>query len=304
MPETPPPTIAMSRTPDRPACPDELRLRQDALTARAPCPRRTSGAARPSGRRRCARRAPRSCRPRGPPAASPPCPPATSCGATACNGLSSSSISAFLGPYDGKRIADWGRRGAEIGCARARAPRHHRLPRGASSRASSGSRSSGSGSQPVPPAHGRPAARTRVEGKRVIGLRAPGQADRLRARGRPLPRLAPDDRRAAALEAARREAPGQDRARGLRLRRRHAAADRGQHEEARLAARRARRGRLCAAIDPGGLEVFDATLAAFARGARLARTTRSSARSPTRASSAASATPTPTRSCTAPRSRR
>ena len=59
-----------------------------------------------------------------------------------------------------------------------------------------------------------------------------------------------------------------------------------------------------AAHDPGGLDVLGATAAEFARGARPASGTRSSAPSRTRASSTASATPTRTRSCTAPGSRR
>ena len=54
-----------------------------------------------------------------------------------------------------------------------------------------------------------------------------------------------------------------------------------------------------AAFDPGGLELLDIDAASLRRRACGARTTRSSAPSPIRASSAASATPTPTRSCTA-----
>ena len=54
------------------------------------------------------------------------------------------------------------------------------------------------------------------------------------------------------------------------------------------------------ALDPGGIDVFASDLNRFAPRSRP-RTTRSNARSPIRASSAASATPTPTRFCT-PRS--
>ena len=58
-----------------------------------------------------------------------------------------------------------------------------------------------------------------------------------------------------------------------------------------------------AALDAGGIDVMAATREAFA--ARLSpRTTRSSAPSPIRASSAASAMRTRTRSCTAPACRR
>ena len=100
------------------------------------------------------------------------------------------------------------------------------------------------------------------------GRRAPRQAHRALARGRPLPRLPPDDRRAAALEEARRRDPGEARPRRLRLRERHAA------RSPRRARRSARRSTWCraprglAAHDPGGLEVLEADLAAFARGPR------------------------------------
>ena len=52
------------------------------------------------------------------------------------------------------------------------------------------------------------------------------------------------------------------------------------------------------ALDAGGIDVMTASLGRVRRAARRPRTTPSSARSPIRASSAASATPTPTRSCT------
>ena len=103
---------------------------------------------------------------------------------------------------------------------------------------------------------------------------------------------------------ARRQDPRQGRAGRVRLLVGHAAAD---------ARRRRRSGRRCtwragaaalAEHDRGGLEPLEIT-ARRVRARRCdARTTRSSARSPTRASSPASATPTPTRSCIAPSSRR
>ena len=85
-----------------------------------------------------------------------------------------------------------------------------------------------------------------------------------------LPGPPPDDRRPPALAAPRRaRPPGRITLAALRVRERHARAHRGRHEDAarRCTACRARpRSR---AFDPGGLEVLDATLAAFA--ARLTR---------------------------------
>ena len=97
-------------------------------------------------------------------------------------------------------------------------------------------------------------------------------------------------------------APGKSTARNalalLRVRRRHAGAHRSGQQAARVAARGAGPRRAGRRSTPGGIDVLAATREAFA--ARLSRrTTRSSARSPIRASSAASATPTPTRSCIA-----
>ncbi len=72
---------------------------------------------------------------------------------------------------------------------------------------------------------------------------------------------------------------------GVRLSGRHARPDRGRHEEAGVAAPRRAERRRCAALDRGGIEVLDADLAALPRRRSRARTTRSSARSPIRASS-------------------
>ena len=56
-----------------------------------------------------------------------------------------------------------------------------------------------------------------VAGKRVVGDGAPRQAHRLRARGRAVPRPAPDGRGPAQVEARRGEDPGQGRARRVRF---------------------------------------------------------------------------------------
>ena len=65
------------------------------------------------------------------------------------------------------------------------------------------------------------------------------------------------------------QAAGQDGAGGVRLRDRHADADRGRHEAAGVAAPGRGRGAARSAHDPGGLDVLAADLAAFA--AALAR---------------------------------
>ena len=107
----------------------------------------------------------------------------------------------------------------------------------------------------------------------------------------------PDDRRPPALGAPRRQTARQDRPGGLRLSHRHAAAHRSEPEEARRALRRARRRSAGRARSrrPRGARRRRSTSSAPRCGAR---TTRSSARSPIRVSSAASATRTRTRSCT------
>ncbi len=80
--------------------------------------------------------------------------------------------------------------------------------------------------------------------------------------------------------------------------RRHAGIHRGWHQEARLAARRT--GRECPRrVRPGGVEVLTPTCPRSAR-VLLRRTIRSSARSPTRACSAASAMPMRTNPASGP----
>ena len=122
------------------------------------------------------------------------------------------------------------------------------------------------------------------EGRRVTGAAPPRQAHRVRARGRPLHRDPPDDRRPPAL--------GRRRPRSRRAASRLAAFDfptgtlmltEAGTKQARVAAPGARR-RALAAHDPGGLEPLAATPADVRRALRR-RTTRSSARSPTRACS-------------------
>ena len=71
--------------------------------------------------------------------------------------------------------------------------------------------------------------------------------------------------------------PRQGRPGGVRLSRRHAAADRGRVEAAGVAVCGARRGRVDE-HDPGGLEVIDVALDALRRRRCGARITRSSAR--------------------------
>src|SRR2546430_12291354 len=60
------------------------------------------------------------------------------------------------------------------------------------------------------------------------------------ARGRALPRLPPDDRRPLSVAPAARARPPQGRARGFRIPAGDAGADRGELEEAGIAARRPR----------------------------------------------------------------
>ncbi len=64
------------------------------------------------------------------------------------------------------------------------------------------------------------------------------------------------------------------------------------------------RCRACSALDPGGIDVRAAPLEDFAPGTHFGEPHRSSARSPTRAYSRASATPIPTKSCIARACRR
>ena len=95
--------------------------------------------------------------------------------------------------------------------------------------------------EPVSAALGRAAA---SGGGEPPGRRAPEdrQADRVRARGRPVPGAAPDGLGPAALEKARGEGRRPRGARGVRLPRRRARALRGLDEEAGLAPSRRGRG--------------------------------------------------------------
>ena len=139
-----------------------------------------------------------------------------------------------------------------------------------------------------------------VEGRRVAGPAADRQAHRHRLRGRHLDRPSPDDRRPAALGAAGRRDTGRKarRAGGLRLRERHAYADRGGVAEAGVAARRPRRGgaRRAGSWRPRGARDRSRRVPRFASAGEPHS---EGGRSPTRGCSAASATPIPTRSCTA-----
>ena len=142
-----------------------------------------------------------------------------------------------------------------------------------------------------------PIAERRSEGSR--GLRRMGKRIVLRARGRAVPRDPPDDRRAASLAAAEAKPPGRLGARGVLISEtgqlvlteagtqapRVAAPGAGRRGLAAVRARRARGVRVRLAASPPGYG---------------ASGTPSSARSPTRGSSAASATPTRMRSCTGP----
>ena len=147
---------------------------------------------------------------------------------------------------------------------------------------------------PLAAAHGR--ARARGAAAR--------QAHRARARGRALPRPPPDDRGTLALADAGAAIPTQGRPRRVRLRERHAAAHRGQHEEARVARTSVRGEAALAAFDPGGLEVARVRPRRL-RASALQRENHTLKRALTdpRILSAASATPTRTRSCTARGSR-
>ena len=105
-------------------------------------------------------------------------------------------------------------------------------------------------------------------GQRVVGSSPARQADRRSASRTTLPRDPPDDRRPVALEAdAARKPPASSAWPRSTSTTGTLAADRGGHEEARLAARRARRGRARASSIPAGSRCSTSTLDAVPRGA-------------------------------------
>ena len=97
------------------------------------------------------------------------------------------------------------------------------------------------------------------DGRRAAAAR---QADRARARGRPLPRHPPDDRRAGcAGSAPGAKPPGKVGLAAFDFPTGTLVAHRGGHEEARVAPPGARARTALAALDPGGLEVLEADAA-------------------------------------------
>ena len=165
-------------------------------------------------------------------------------------------------PRPRKRATVLGVRATTLTDARhARAARHRRLHRTARAEDRRAHARSRAPEEPVPAPDGDAAAAggRREEGH---GPQAARQADRDRPRGRSPPRDPPDDLGAAAIPGHRRGDTGEARPRGIRFFDRHAAPHRSRNEEAGLAASRSRRGG-GRALDPGGLEVLDADLAAF-----------------------------------------
>ena len=166
---------------------------------------------------------------------------------------------------------------------------------------SSGDARARSAQESIPVAHGGAAAAgVRRTSRRGAAPRRQAHRDRLEDDRWLL--HPPDDRRPTALVRQGAHAARSAHRCCARVHERHADADRSRHEAARVAARVGSEAQL-AEHDRGGLEVLDADRRRFASGSAHAITP-SSARSPIRRSSAASATPTPTKSCIAPACRR